>query len=99
MTDDEIADLIAQHPRAHAVFLKGYECGFRDGGAAAQREDHEVAELAARLAVAQVENQSDIKTTIRHAAQFIDVHLSREKRRLANLNRPDSRSYTWEVPA
>lgn len=96
MKEEDLTELIGRHPQARAVFLKGYECGYKDGGTAANLEDHEVAELAARLAIAQVENQADIKTTIRHAAQFIDVNLSREKRRIANESRPDSRRFKWD---
>jgi hypothetical protein len=94
--EEDLTELIGRHPQARAVFLKGFECGRKEGYADAQLEDHAIAELAARIAIAQVENQADIKTTIRHAAQFIDVNLSREKRRIANESRPDSRSFKWD---
>ncbi|MET3718320.1 hypothetical protein [Arthrobacter sp. UYEF21] len=99
MTDEEIAQVVAQHPRAHAVFMKGYESGMIQGRLDAQAEDEEVAALAARIAIAQVENHADIRETVRHAAQFIDVHLAREKRRIANLTRPDSRPTSWDGEA
>lgn len=53
-------------------------------------------QLAARIAAARVQNQADIRATMRRAAQFIDVQMAREKTRLTNLNRPDSRRFTWE---
>lgn len=95
MTDEEITQAVTHHPRALAVFMKGYESGMIQGRLDAQADDEEVAALAARLAIAQVETQADVRETVRHAAQFIDVNLAREKRRIANLNRPDSRPTSW----
>lgn len=95
MNDPEILASIQQIPQAFHVWLNGYEAGLIGGRTDQRLEDQQIAVLAARIAVAQVENQADIRTTIRHAAQFIDVHLAREKNRLANLNRPDSRPGSW----
>lgn len=96
MNDGEILALIQQYPQVFHVWLNGYEAGLIGGRTEQRLEDQQIAQLAARIAIAQVENQADVRTTVRHAAQFIDVHLAREKRRIANLNRPDSRRFTWE---
>lgn len=96
MTDEEILALVQQYNQVFHVWLHGYEAGLIGGRADQRLEDHQIAVMAARIAVAQVENQADVRTTVRQAAQFIDVHLAREKRRIANLNRPDSRRFTWE---
>lgn len=96
LNDEQIIVLIQQYPQVFQVWLNGYEAGLIGGRADQRLEDHQIAVLAARIAVAQVENQADIRTTVRHAAQYIHVHLAREKNRLANLNRPDSRRFTWE---
>jgi hypothetical protein len=99
VTDGEILTLIQQYPQVFHVWLHGYEAGLIGGRPEQRLEDQQIAELAARIAVAQVENQADVRTTVRHAAQFIDVHLAREKRRVANLNRPDSRPTSWDGEA
>lgn len=96
MTDDEILALVQQDRAFFHIWLNGYQAGLIGGRADQRLEDQQVAVLAARIAVAQVENQAEVRTTVRHAAQFIDVHLAREKRRIANLNRTDSRRFTWE---
>jgi hypothetical protein len=96
VTDQEILALIQQSPQVFHVWLNGYEAGLIGGRTDQRLEDQQIAVLAARIAVAQVENQADVRTTVRYAAQFIHVHLAREKTRLANLDRPDSRSYAWE---
>lgn len=95
MTDQEILALLQQSPQVFHVWLHGYEAGLIGGRTDQRLEDQQIAVLAARIAVAQVEDQADIRTTTRHAAQFIHVHLAREKNRLANLNRPDSRPISW----
>lgn len=96
MTDEEILALTQQYPQVFQVWLHGYEAGLIGGRTDQRLEDQQIAVLAARIAVAQVETQADIRTTVRHAAQYIHVHLAREKNRLANLDRPDSRTFTWE---
>lgn len=96
MNDGEITALIQRVPRAFHVWLHGYEAGLIGGRTDQRLEDEEIAELAARIAIAQVEIQADVRTTVRRAARSIDVHLAREKRRIANLNCPDSRPTSWD---
>jgi hypothetical protein len=93
---DEIAQAVLEHPVARDVFMAGYQSGLIHGRAEAQLDDEQLAEFAARLAIAQVEVHADARETARRAREFIDVSLAREKRRLANLNSPDSRTSTWE---
>lgn len=99
MNDGEITALIQRVPQVFHVWLHGYEAGLIGGRADQRLEDEEIAQLAARIAIAQVENQAEVRATVRQAAKFIDVHLAREKRRISNLNRPDSRSTSWDGEA
>lgn len=86
--DTEIAGLIQTDPRAWRVFLCGYQWGHIEGAASQRLSDQDLAEFAARLAVAQVEVHADVREAARRARDFIDVAMAREKRQ-QRIAKPD----------
>lgn len=82
--------LVRSDPDTWEVWLNGYQYGLLHGAEAQRRDDEDLAEFAARIAVANVEVQEDVRHTARLAREWIDVDLAHEKRRLANESRTDS---------
>lgn len=78
LSDEEIVCLIRMYDRAYQVWLNGYLHGAIQGRKEQALDDSHLAELAAQIAVADVEIQADIKATIRQAIRFIDVAKARE---------------------
>ncbi len=87
-SDDEVARLVRTDSCAWRVFLYGYQWGHIEGAASQRLSDEDLAEFAARLAVAQVEVHTDVREAARRARDFIDVALAREKRQ-QRIAKPD----------
>lgn len=94
-SDNDIARLIQANPRAWRLWLHAYQWGLIAGAEAQRVDDVELAELAARIALANLEVQEDVRHTARLGREWIDVDLAREKRRLANESRTDSCKGRW----
>lgn len=94
-SDDEVARLVRTDSCAWRVFLYGYQWGHIEGAASQRLSDEDLAAFAARLALANLEVQDDVRQAAQRAREWIDVALAREKRRIANANRPDSRTGWW----
>lgn len=84
----DITALILQDRCAFDIWLNGYQYGMAEGAVSARQDDQELAEYAARLAVANLEVQEDVRQTVRRTREWIDVALAREKRRIANESGP-----------
>lgn len=89
-TADSIT-LVQSDPDTWEVWLNWYQYGLLHGAEAQRMDDDDLAEFAARIAVANVEVQEDVRDTARRAREFVDVNLAREKRRIANESRLDCR--------
>lgn len=81
LTDEEILASISANDRDYQLWLNGYLYGQVHGATEQRLNDTEVAELAARIAVANVENHAEVRSTIRQAISFIDVAAARAKTR------------------
>lgn len=72
---------------AFQMWRSGYERGLVEGAARQRLDDYALADLAARIAIARVENQNDIRTIIRNTIRMMDVLEARRKRSEAAGNR------------
>lgn len=81
-------DLARLQAREWQVWTDGYMWGMVQGAIGQRLDDQDLAEFAARLAVAQVEVHADIREAARRARDFIDVAMAREKRQ-QRIAKPD----------
>lgn len=92
-----LVSLLEMSARDYDLWLNGYLYGRIHGAFEQRLEDAQVAELAARIAVANVENHADAREVVRQAIRFIDVAEAREIARLraSKSSRPPSAGAPW----
>ncbi|XAS66553.1 hypothetical protein V3C33_13790 [Micrococcaceae bacterium Sec5.7] len=79
LTDEEIQQLIQQHPRAWDVWLNGYQAGIIQGANDTRLSNEQAAELAARRLFALQLDEERHLTFARSAVQAIEIQQARQR--------------------
>lgn len=80
LSEADVIGLIQTSDTEFQVWRNGYERGLIEGSMRQSLDDDALADLAARIAISRVENQNDIRATIRNAIKMIDVLAARATR-------------------